>query len=183
MTILQSLDRYYGRLAARGDVVLPGYSVEPIGFVIALSPDGRIAAVEIRHDPSGKKPKPERVPKWFGRQGTGSTPYFLWDNTAYALGVSTKDAGKTAHDHAAFKMLHMSALADETDEGLSAFRSFVETWTCDRFTAPLFDVKMLAWNVAFRLDGELRLLHDRPAAAMHIERLRVNVVPSNTRGP
>jgi len=31
MTILQALDRYYDRLEARGAVVSPGWSEEPIG--------------------------------------------------------------------------------------------------------------------------------------------------------
>jgi hypothetical protein len=32
VTILQALDRYYDRLEARGEVVAPGRSVEPIGL-------------------------------------------------------------------------------------------------------------------------------------------------------
>ena len=90
MTILQALDRYYDRLADRREVVSPGYSVHPIGFVITIAPDGAIVDVVLWRDASGKKPRTERVPKWFDRSGNGSTPYFLWDNTAYALGVSTK---------------------------------------------------------------------------------------------
>jgi CRISPR-associated protein Csd1 len=90
MTVLQSLDKYYGRLAARGDVVSPGYSVEPIGFVIELNEDGTVANVSERRDASGKRAKLERLPKWFGRQGQGSTPFLLWDNTGYALGITKK---------------------------------------------------------------------------------------------
>ena len=36
MTILQSLDRYYDRMAARGEAEAPGYSREKIGFAILL---------------------------------------------------------------------------------------------------------------------------------------------------
>ena len=43
MTILQALDRYYGRMAARGDVVPPGWSMEPIGVVLELGADGDAA--------------------------------------------------------------------------------------------------------------------------------------------
>ncbi len=177
MTVLQALDRYYGRMAARGEVTNPGYSVEPIGIVLSLSEAGTLIDVQVSKDPSGKKPKPERVPKWFGRSGNGSTPYFLWDNTAYALGVSSKDPAKTSRDHAAFKALHLRELQNEDDIGLSALRRFIEAWTLDRFAAPLFDEKMLAWNVAFRLEDERSLIHERAAAAAHVERLR-NAAPS-----
>jgi CRISPR-associated protein Csd1 len=93
VTILQALNRYYDRLADREDVVRPGYSKEPIGFVLVLGSDGSLIDLQMNEDATGKRPKQETVPKWFSRQGTGSTPFFLWDNTAYALGVSEKDPG------------------------------------------------------------------------------------------
>lgn len=172
MTILQALNRYYDRMAARGDAVPPGYSLEPIGVVITLSEEGSIIDVGVTRDQTGKKPKPERVPKWFGRSGNGSTPYFLWDNTAYALGVSTKDPDKTSRDHAAFKELHLRVLADEQDPGLKAVRSFLEKWAPEQFVAPRFDGQMMTWNLAFRLDGDSNLIHERAAAREYIERLR-----------
>lgn len=177
MTILQALDRYYDRMAARGEVTNPGYSVEPIGIVLSLSEAGELIDVQISTDHSGKKQKPERVPKWFGRSGRGSTPYFLWDNTAYALGISNKDIAKTRRDHAAFRSLHLLELRDEQDVGLRALRRFIEAWTPGRFVAPLFGEKMLNLNVAFRLLDERGLIHERPASAVHIERLRT-VAPS-----
>ena len=179
MTILQALDRYYDRLADRREVVSPGYSVHPIGFVITIAPDGAIVDVVLWRDASGKKPRTERVPKWFDRSGNGSTPYFLWDNTAYALGVSTKNPAKTARDHAAFLALHLSELRQETDAGLVAFRRFFETWTPDQFLSPRFDQSMLAWNVAFRLDGERQFIHERAAASVLIEQLRAGPKPNS----
>jgi len=179
VTVLQALDRYYDRLAGRREVVTPGYSVDPIGFVITITPDGAIVDVALWRDAAGKKPRSERVPKWFGRSGSGSTPYFLWDNTAYALGVSTKDPAKTARDHAAFLALHLRELRQETDAGLVAVRRFLETWTPDRFVPPRFDQSMLAWNVIFRLDGEQRFIHERPAAVAVIERLRAGPKPNS----
>jgi CRISPR-associated protein Csd1 len=179
MTILQSLDRYYDRMAARGEVVNPGYSKEPIGFIIVIAPDGTVNDVLLWRDQFGKKPRAERVPKWFGRQGIGSTPYFLWDNTAYALGISNKETGKTARDHAAFVAFHLDVLQQETDTGLVAFRRFLEAWTPEQFVQPRFDPSMLAWNVAFRLDGERQFIHQRPAAEALIAQLRAS--PRQTR--
>jgi CRISPR-associated protein Csd1 len=171
MTVLQALDRYYTRLAERGDVVEPGWSVEPIGVVIRLNEDGTVRAMDVVRDAAGKKPKPTRVPKWFGRSGQGSTPYFLWDNTAYALGVSSKAADKTARDHAAFRDLHLRELADDTDSGLVAMRKFVAWWAPEKFPECGGTQAMLVWNVAFRLGAEPGLIHDRPAARAHVARL------------
>ena len=172
MTILQSLDRYYGRMAARGDVVAPGWSVEPIGNVLILSREGDPVSVMPWREPSGKKARQDRVPKWFGRSGTGSTPYFLWDNTAYALGVSDKDPGKTARDHAAFRKLHLEVLAGVDDEGLQALVRFLERWEPARFVEPLFSPALFKFNLAFGLEGERLLLHERPPVAALVETLR-----------
>lgn len=172
MTVLQALNHYYDRMAKRGEVVTEGYSIEPIGLVLVLTADGSLIDVQMNLDATGKRGKQQRVPKWFGRQGTGSTPFFLWDNTAYALGVSEKDPIKTARDHEAFKKLHREVLATEQDVGLKALRLFLESWTPDRFVAPKFNPKLLKFNLAFRLDGELQFIHDRPAASRYVELLR-----------
>lgn len=173
MTILQALDRYYDRMAERGDVTPPGWSVEPVGVVVVLDSKGAVVRVFDRLDPKGKKGLPTRVPKWFGRSGQGSTPFLFWDNTAYALGVSSKDPGKTHRDHEAFKKLHFDLLADQADEGLLALRRFLEGWSPDQFTAPHFRETMTAFNVVFQLDGSERdFIHNRPAAVVVAERLR-----------
>ncbi len=171
MTILQALDQYYDRMDRRGDVVRPGWSIEPLGVALELSPDGALLSTALLVDGRGKG-MPARVPKWFGRSGSGSTPYFLWDNAAYALGLGAKDPGKTARDHAAFKALHLAELAEETDPGLAALRRFLHAWTPDRALVPKLDDKALVLNIAFRLHGETEFLHDRPAAERHIDRLR-----------
>ena len=171
MTVLQELDRYYGRMASRGDVVLPGWSMEPIGVVLELGADGALLGTELNLD-DRRRPKVERSPKWFSRSGNGSTPYFLWDNAAYALGLGAKDPGKTARDHAAFKALHAEALADADDAGLVALRLFLERWVADRSQVPALDDKTLMFNVAFRLRGDPGLLHHRAAAEPFVDRLR-----------
>lgn len=181
MTVLQALDAYYGRMAARGDVTPPGWSTEPVGVVIVLRGDGRIARVFERLDKKGKRGLPARVPKWFGRSGKGSTPFLFWDNTAYALGVSPKDPGKTQRDHEAFKALHQRVLAGQTDPALVALCRFLEQWAPDQFVAPHFHDKMTAFNVAFQFDGaEREFLHDRPAAISICDRIRTEVAATVT---
>jgi CRISPR-associated protein Csd1 len=179
MTILQDLDRYYGRMAARGDVVPPGWSMEPVGIVLELSAVGDLLGTELRLD-ARKKPQVIRMPKWFTRSGNGSTPYFLWDNAAYALGLGAKDPGKTAKDHAAFRKLHLDTLESEVDPGLAALRRFLDQWTPDRSRVPALDDKALVFSLAFRLQGDTALLHERPAAHVHLDRLRTAAVPGDT---
>lgn len=171
MTVLQALDRYYDRMAARGGAAPAGWSLEPVGVVLELSEDGVVLAVERWQDERGKG-RQVRVPKWFTRSGTGSTPNFLWDNAAYVLGLGTKDPAKTARDHAAFKELHLRELAGETDSGLAALRRFLEGWDTASGAPPGLDDTLLAMNIAFRLRGETRLLFERPAAKTHVERLQ-----------
>lgn len=177
MTVLQALDSYYARMERRGEVVPPGWSTEPIGVIIFLNPDGSIAQVRPWLDEKGKRGRPVRVPKWFTKQGTGSTPFFLWENTAYALGVSEKSADKTARDHEAFRKLHLERLAETQDEGLLALRRFIEAWTPDQFGSPHFEPKMMAFNVAFRLSkpGHRQFIHESPAARALIDKMRAEV--------
>ena len=167
--ILQALDSYYDRLP---NMVAPGWSNEPIGVVLELAPGGTLLAVDTWLD-ERRKPRFVRVPKWFSRSGNGSTPYFAWDNAAYVLGLGAKDPGKTARDHDAFKTLHLTELADDKDEGLIALRKFLEGWVSHRDRVPTLSDKQLTYNIAFRFQGDNQLLHERPAVAAHVERLRL----------
>jgi CRISPR-associated protein Csd1 len=43
--ILQALDRYYDRMAARGEAEPPGWAKAPIGWAIEISAEGEPVAV------------------------------------------------------------------------------------------------------------------------------------------
>lgn len=53
MTVLQALNSYYDRMAARGEVAPTGYSREKISYAILLTPDGAVAIFAI---PRGRSP-------------------------------------------------------------------------------------------------------------------------------
>lgn len=165
MTILQSLDRYYDRLAARGEAEAPGYSREKISFAIVLDPDGAVVEVMDRRMPSGNKlvPRLEEVPA-ARKRASGIAPNLLWDKSAYVLGRTAAEGKRTAAEHAAFKALHLGLLAQTSDAGLLALRRFLESWDTLRFDMAPFTPEMLDANIIFRLDGELGFLHQRPAA-------------------
>ncbi len=164
MTVLQSIDRYYGRMAARGEASLPGYSREKIDFVVILSRDGVPVAVNTLRKVDGKRlvAQPLDVPAAVKR-AAGIAPNLLWDKTAYSLGRTGGPGHRTAREHQAFKASNLEFIAGSDDEGLNAFRRFLETWSPEAFDGPPFSVDMLDANMVFSLQGAPQYLHQREA--------------------
>lgn len=171
MTVLNSLDKYYDRMAERGDADPPGYSRKSIDLCIWLNLDGSIANVNDLNDYTGKKPVARRltVPQEVIRT-SGVSSNFLWDKTAYTLGIG-KDKDKKSiryaeKEHEAFKLLHTERLKNNDDPGLCSLLAFLATWTPENFESDArFTTEMLDKNVVFGLaGGKLEYLHDRPAA-------------------
>lgn len=162
MSILQELNAYYDRIEG---IATEGWSQEKFGWCVVLKPDGSVVDVENIHDLSSKKPKVRAftVPAAVKRT-VAIAPNFLWDKTAYVLGCTSGSGKRTAEEHAAFVALTLEALAETDDEGLIALRLFLEHWQPEKFAEPLFMEEMLDANIMFRLDGERRYLHERPAA-------------------
>lgn len=170
MTVLQALDRYYHRMAARNEAEAPGYSREKIGFAIVLSATGEpIQKLDLR-EASGKRMVPRllEVPAAVKRTA-GILPNLFWDKTSYVLGRTAGEGKRTAEEHAAFKAANLAMLDDANDEGLVALRHFLEAWSPARFDMPPFVPEMLDTNIVFRLDGELGYIHGREAARRLIE--------------
>lgn len=170
MSVLQALNGAYDRLADRGEVPPFGYSSEKIGFLIPLNADGTLAGppIDLRQVAGRKLVAPlMAVPASFKRPGVTPRSFFLWDNTAFALGVTAsagKDAAARFH---AFRDRHRKELAGADDPGLLALLRFVEIWTPEQFTALGWPEEMKDQNVVFALEGERRSnvrIHDRPAA-------------------
>ena len=166
MTILQALNSYYDRMAARGEAEPPGYSREKISYAILLTPDGAVAAVNDIRDTTGKKPAPIMMNVPAGVKRTvGIASNKLWDKTAYVLGVTASEGKRTAQEHEAFKATHAALLDVTEDAGLLALRRFLESWTPAQFDeSPHFTDEMKDANIVFRMDGMQEYIHDRPAA-------------------
>ncbi len=96
--ILQSLVKYYDRLASHSGVLPPyGWSWEKISYCIVLNADGSIHNIEdLRLQPREgvKKTKPLpislMVPMLPEGKTSGVKANPLWDNSAYTLGLSKK---------------------------------------------------------------------------------------------
>ncbi|MFZ7171497.1 type I-C CRISPR-associated protein Cas8c/Csd1 [Avibacterium avium] len=173
--ILLSLVRYYQRLSAQkdrdtGEPKVPsyGFSEEKIGYILVLNPKGELVDV-IPNFTDDKKPRPKlmNVPQAVKRT-SGIKPNFLWDKTAYVLGVEANQDKASAqmqpallsrHTFDAFKQFHLEALADTQDKGLQALVKFLTTWEPEKFTDSLCPIEILDANVVFKLDGENQYIH------------------------
>lgn len=162
MSVLSSLVRAYDRLP---DAPPFGYSKEKIAGVVSLNPDGSVAGLHDLRGGSGKRQTSAilTVPQAVKR-ASGIDPNFLWDKTAYSLGVTAGEGKRTAEEHAVFVERHREWLAGTEDEGLVAFLRFLDRWTPDQF---IWDETLRDQNIVFALEADRlagRMLHDRPAA-------------------
>ncbi|HEY0330963.1 MAG TPA: type I-C CRISPR-associated protein Cas8c/Csd1 [Rhodopseudomonas sp.] len=170
MSALAALVRAYDRLATRRKVPAFGYSQEKIGFLISLNPDGTPVGlpIDLREGEGRKKQaRMMTVPAAFKRPGVTPRAFFLWDNTAYALGVTASDGKDGSTRLEAFRERHRRELAGTKDEGLLALLKFIEAWRPEDFERLGWPEEMKDQNVVFALESERRQdirIHDRPAA-------------------
>lgn len=200
MSALASLVRAYERLYARGDVPAFGFSQEKIGFLIPLNEDGSVAGppIDLRSG-EGKKRQPRilAVPASFKRPGVTPRAFFLWDNTAFTLGVTASEGKDGAPRLEAFRRRHLEELSNTEDIGLLALRRFVEAWRPEQFDRLGWPEEMKDQNVVFALEaerigpgGSMICIHDRPAArelwakiAGEADRTEAACLVSGARGP
>jgi len=179
--ILTALNQYYDRLADQpdldtGKLKVPefGFSDEKIGYVLVLTADGQLVEAISHQDTSGKKPQPKQisVPRPEKRT-SGIQPNFLWDKSAYVLGVQANPDKKTIKEtpwlespntFEAFKQRHIEELEKNNDEGLTALVKFLQQWKPEHIDKSPCSHDMLHTNLVFQLDGDRCYLHERPAA-------------------
>jgi CRISPR-associated protein Csd1 len=177
MTILQSLARRYDRLALAGKAPIPGFAPSQISFTLVLAPTGQVVTVnDERSDDKKRRPRSVEAPQAPNdRRGERIVAGTFWDPTDYALGVPRPDvmrseataeklSRKAVEKFAAFKRRHQELLAGSNDEGCVALLRFLEWWTPDKLSNLPHASEIAGHNVAFRLDGESRFIHDREAA-------------------
>jgi CRISPR-associated protein Csd1 len=103
--ILQGLVNYYERLESTGALAPAGYAPRPISFALLLAEDGQLIDVIDIRDQDTKKPRPKALVVPIIDRTSGVASSFLWDKTAYALGVSNSSK-RTEREHSAFKVFH-----------------------------------------------------------------------------
>ena len=170
---LAALAARYDRMAARGEAPVPGFAPAQIAFVLVLDRDGTLVAVQDERTGDGKKKRPKVVEAPQAPKRTvGVVSGLFWDKTSYVLGVTRADPeadearqakaqARTVKEHEAFKARHAALLDGVDDDGARALLTFLTAWPPETYAGLDYADEMLDQNVAFRLDGDHGLLHDR----------------------
>ncbi len=175
--ILQALAGYYARLAgtAASDVAPEGFEKKGIPFLVVLGRAGDFKALEDTRSADGKR-KVARlflIPK-AEKRSSAVAANLLWDNPAYVFGRPKPDAKKDSkklaeravEQHAAF-IARIEQVFPEpaTDEGVAAIVRFLKKADFTAvFKDPLWnEVEETGGNIAFKLDGDDRLVCQRDA--------------------
>ena len=162
--ILQALTRYYEDLRARGEIAAPGWAPAKISFALGLNGDGELTQVvpTMEEAVKGKKtvlqPQVVSLPAAVKRTA-GVAANFLWDNSAYLLGIDQK--GKPARSHecfAAAAKLHHAVLDGVDSPAARAILTFFDTWEPEHAAehpalAGQLDEVTAGGNLLFRVDG------------------------------
>nr|WP_314071511.1 type I-C CRISPR-associated protein Cas8c/Csd1 [uncultured Roseococcus sp.] len=162
MSLLQALDGYYGRMAARGEAGDLGFTTENISFALSLRQDGSILGVQDLRSMSGKRLVPARMSVPRPKRTSDIRANFLWDKTAYAFGVDDGKSKRLAEEHGDFRKRHQDMLFKQKGPHAAALLSFLEKWRPENFQKPHFDPEMVNASFVFRLEDERRYLHDIP---------------------
>lgn len=129
--ILQSLVGLYEVLTSKGAIAKPGRSQVRIQYGLELNRDGQLRAVLPLETLSEKG---KTIPRMFDmpapvKRTVGIAPNFLWDNSAYILGIDQKDKPERARNcFLAAKKLHLSLLGEEEDPFAKAICAFFQNW-------------------------------------------------------
>ena len=162
--ILQALTRHYEDLLRRGDIAAPGWAPARISFALCLDGDGALTQIISILQPveTGKKavlrPQEMQLPAAVKRT-MGIAANFLWDNSAYLLGVDQKGKPQRSREcFASAAALHHRVL-DGVDSPIArAILTFFDTWQPESaaehpaLAGQLEDVTAGA-NLLFRVDG------------------------------
>ena len=162
--ILQALTRYYEDLLQRGEIAAPGWSPAKISFALCLDRDGQVTQVipTMEEVTMGKKtvlrPQSMILPSAVKRTA-GIASNFLWDNSAYLLGVDQKGKPERSCDcfRAAVSLHH--AVLDGVDSPIAkAILVFFDTWQPEKAMehpalSGQYEAVTAGGNLLFRVDG------------------------------
>ncbi|TCZ53906.1 type I-C CRISPR-associated protein Cas8c/Csd1 [Roseicella aquatilis] len=163
MSMLQALDRYYGRMAARGEAEELGFTRENIGFALILDKDGSVRDITDLREISGRRLVPRRMSVPRPKRTSNVQANFLWDKTAYAFGVDGGKSKRLSDEHESFKNFHREMLSGVEDRRVEAFLTFLDQWKPEDFKRAPFTADMVDASFVFRFEDEHLYLHQVPA--------------------
>ena len=162
--ILQALTRYYEDLRSRGEIAAPGWAPAKISFALCLNGDGELTQVVPTMEEAVKGKKTVLQPQVFSlpaavKRTAGVAANFLWDNSAYLLGIDQKGTPARSHEcFAAAAKLHHAVLDGVDSPAARAILTFFDTWEPEHAAehpalAGQLDEVTAGGNLLFRVDG------------------------------
>ena len=184
--ILQALHDYYDRKSAdpESGLAQPGFEWKEIPFIIEL--DGRGNPIQIEDTREGEAKK-KRARSFLVPQGVkravNVAANLLWDNAAYVLGVDTKGKpDRVAKQRQAFiARIESLPTPARNDVGVQAVLIFLRQANADSLS-PYPEWKEIVEtvpNLTFRLQGDVDLVCQRPAA---VEAIRTEQDATGIKG-
>lgn len=162
--ILQALTRYYEDLLSRGEIAAPGWAPAKISFALCLNENGELTQIvpTMVEGTKGKKTvmQPQLITLPAAVKRTVSiASNFLWDNSAYLLGIDQKGKPERSREcFATAAKLHHAVLDSVDSPNARAILAFFDTWKPEHaaehpaLIRQLDDVTAGA-NLVFHVDG------------------------------
>lgn len=162
--ILQALTRYYEDLLSRGEIAAPGWAPAKISLALYINENGELTQIvpTMVEGTKGKKtvmqPQLMVLPAAVKRT-VSIASNFLWDNSAYLLGIDQKGKPERSREcFAAASKLHHAVLDSVDSPNARAILAFFDTWEPERAAEHPALIRQLddvtaGGNLVFRVDG------------------------------
>lgn len=162
--ILQALTRYYEDLLSRGEIAAPGWAPAKISLALYINENGKLTQIvpTMMEGTKGKKtvmqPQLMVLPAAVKRT-VSIASNFLWDNSAYLLGIDQKGKPERSREcFAAAAKLHHAVLDSVDSPKGRAILAFFDTWEPERAAEHPALIRQLddvtaGSNLVFRVDG------------------------------
>lgn len=162
--ILQALTRYYEDLLSRGEIAAPGWAPAKISLALYINENGELTQIvpTMVEGTKGKKtvmqPQLMVLPAAVKRT-VSIASNFLWDNSAYLLGIDQKGKPERSREcFAAAAKLHHAVLDGIDSPNARAILAFFDTWEPERTAEHPALIRQLddvtaGGNLVFRVDG------------------------------
>ena len=162
--ILQALTRYYEDLLSRGEITAPGWAPAKISFALCLNENGELTQIVPTMDEVSKGKKTVFQPQLITlpaavKRTVSIAANFLWDNSAYLLGIDQKgDPERSLKCFAAAAKLHLAVLDSVDSPNARAILAFFDTWKPEHAAEHPALIRQLddvtaGGNLVFRVDG------------------------------
>lgn len=162
--ILQALTRYYEDLLSRGEIAAPGWAPAKISFALCLNENGELTQIVPTMEEVAKGKKAVIQPQLMVlpaavKRTVSIAANFLWDNSAYLLGVDQKGKPERSREcFAAASKLHHAVLDSVDSPNARAILAFFDTWKPEHAAEHPALIRQLddvtaGGNLVFRVDG------------------------------